>query len=62
MKREVYLGDAVYAEFDGYGIKLTAGNGRGGITNTIYLEPGVLYALNKFVESLKEQKTEEPDA
>ena len=55
MKREVYLGDAVYAEFDGYAIKLTTGNGRGGITNTIYLEPEVLDTLNKFVESLKEQ-------
>ena len=42
-----YLGDSVYAEFDGYGITLTTDNGHGP-SNTIYLEPDILEALNRF--------------
>ena len=38
-----YLGDAVYATFDGYMLTLTTENGID-ITNTIHLEPGVLLA------------------
>jgi hypothetical protein len=51
-----YLGDSVYAEFDGYAIMLTTDNGYGP-TNTIILEPDVLGALNKyanFVNQIKE--------
>jgi hypothetical protein len=50
--KKKYLGDGVYADFDGYQIKLTAENGISA-TDTIYLEPAVLAALNKYVESLK---------
>ena len=42
-----YLGDAVYAEFDGYSIILTTENGIAA-TNTIYLEPEVVRAFDKF--------------
>lgn len=43
-----YLGDSVYAEFDGYGVTLTTDNGMGA-SNTIYLEPEVFSALQRFV-------------
>ena len=49
-----YLGDSVYAEFDGHGIVLTTENGLGA-SNTIVLEPEVLHALNNFVERIKQQ-------
>jgi len=42
-----YLGDSVYAEFDGANITLTTDNGYGP-SNTIVLEPFVLAALNRF--------------
>ena len=44
-----YLGDSVYAEFDGYGITLTTWNGYpDDPRNTIYLEPQVLAALEDY--------------
>ena len=45
---EEYLGDGVYVEFDGYGFVLKANDNRNP-TDTIYLEPAVLAALNSFV-------------
>jgi hypothetical protein len=42
-----YLGDSVYAEFDGYSIKLTTENGYGP-SNTIWLEPNVVLALEAY--------------
>lgn len=46
-----YLGDAVYVDFDGYHIVLTTEDGIQA-TNTVYLEPQVLDAFNKYVEKL----------
>ncbi len=43
-----YLGDSVYVEFDGYGFEVTTNNGMGP-SNTIYMEPQVIEALNRFV-------------
>lgn len=40
--KEQYLGDAVYASFDGYQVKLMTGDGG---NQVIYLEPSVLNAL-----------------
>ena len=48
---ETYLGDAVYASFDGYMIKLRTGDGN---NQVIYLEPEVYAALASYVESLRE--------
>jgi hypothetical protein len=45
-----YLGDSVYAEFDGNVLVLTTDNGLGP-SNTIYLEPEVYGALAAFVDS-----------
>jgi hypothetical protein len=47
-----YLGDGVYAAFDGYNITLTTENGLE-VTNTIVLEPDVLSALYEFIARLK---------
>lgn len=47
-----YLGDSVYVEESHPGIILTTENGLpGDPSNTIYLEPEVLEALNRFVKS-----------
>jgi len=43
-----YLGDAVYAIFDGYGIWLHTGSHDEPI-NKVYLEPGVVTALTNFL-------------
>ncbi len=47
-----YLGDGVYAEYDGYMVKLTTSNGLQD-TNTIYLEPGILKSLKLFLIELE---------
>ena len=47
---KVYLGDAVYAQFDGFNIQLTTGDGNNQI---IYLEQPVMDALIKYNEALK---------
>lgn len=52
-RRKTYLGDSVYAAFDGFSVVLTTENG-GPPSNTIYMEPSVLAALDRFVASLKE--------
>lgn len=46
-----YIGDGVYAFFDGYGIRLRTGDHRDGrYDDEIYIEPDVLHSLNKFYE------------
>ena len=53
-RKKTYLGDSVYAEFDGFGIVLTTNNGYpDDPRNRIVLEPEILSALNQFVKSLK---------
>jgi hypothetical protein len=42
---ETYLGDAVYASFDGYQICLRTGDGN---DQTIYIDPTVYEALRRF--------------
>ena len=48
-KHEEYLGDAVYASFDGYQVWLRTGDGN---DYRIALEPPVLAALIRYVENL----------
>jgi len=44
-----YIGDGVYAEFDGYGIWLRTGNHEDHLCDDkIYIEPSVLESLNMF--------------
>ena len=47
-----YLGDGVYALFDGYGIWLHA-NSHDQPTDRVYLEPEILSALNRFADRMK---------
>jgi hypothetical protein len=51
--KKIYLGDAVYAEFDGFGITLTTEDGIR-VTNEIFLEPAVTQSLFDFVKAIKE--------
>lgn len=44
-----YIGDGVYASWDGFQITLMA-NSRGNPTDVIYLEPSVLESLNRFYQ------------
>ncbi|TFH47229.1 MAG: hypothetical protein E4H01_08660 [Lysobacterales bacterium] len=47
MSHKKYMGDAVYADFDGYHIILTTENGIR-VTNSIALEPTVFDALTRY--------------
>ncbi len=60
-KNHSYIGDGVYAEFDGMGFWLRTGDHRDELcTNKIYMEVGVLNNLLDFVDfHLKTKKTEE---
>ena len=49
---KIYLGDAVYAEFDGHDITLTTEDGIN-TTNTIILEPTVVDAFVEYLETLR---------
>jgi len=49
---KTHLGDGVYADFDGFMVVMTTENGIE-VTNTIYLEPEVLAALDLYREQLK---------
>ena len=58
MKNRQYLGDGVYAEFDGYQIWLYTNDGYQD-TNRIALEPSVFLALQTYEKNLT--KITEPD-
>lgn len=47
-----YIGDGVYADFDGYHVVLTTERERG--VETIFLEPAILQALDRYRERLKQ--------
>jgi len=53
--KKVYLGDGAYAEYDGYGIVLTAENGVE-VTDSVYLESNAWENLKRFVDSIKSHK------
>lgn len=55
-KIRTYLGDSVYAEFDGDMIRLTTENGGMVPSNEIFLEAEVYHALVKFVGSFCQPK------
>lgn len=60
MNLKTYLGDGVYAESDGFGIRLTTeelieGNVR--ILNAIVLEPEIIDGLNAFWSKVQERKS-----
>lgn len=47
-----YIGDGVYANYDGQQLILTTENGME-TTNTIYLEHSVMEALHKYIQNLE---------
>jgi hypothetical protein len=53
--KKAYLGDGVYAAFDGFGIWLTAEDGIIA-TDAIYVEPAVLDSLLRFYRSIGKEK------
>ena len=57
MEDTVYIGDGVYAHFDGYGISLLTGS-HDNPENKVYLEPSVLQALNELAKKWYVQKTD----
>lgn len=55
---KTYLGDSVYAEFDGFGVVLTTENGLPtDPSNKIFLEPDVLTAFVNYIKRLTNVKT-----
>lgn len=55
LKEREYLGDAVYAGFDGYQIWLTASDLEG--VNTIAIDPDVMKKLIEYNERIKKLQT-----
>ena len=52
-----YLGDSVYAVFDGYHVVLTTENGLPhDPSNRIALEPSVIRALNNYVQAIRKER------
>jgi hypothetical protein len=51
MPEETYLGDGLYASFDGYQFRLRAPRLEG--DHEVYMEPPVLYAFEQYVEVIK---------
>jgi hypothetical protein len=56
-----YIGDGVYADFDGWHIKLTTENGIE-VLQTIFLEPEVFHALVQYKDRLGQQLKEQANA
>ena len=54
MSNETYLGDGLYASFDGFQIWLRAP--RSGEDHLIALEPSVLKALDEYANTLRNQR------
>lgn len=53
---EDYLGDGLYAAFDGYQIKLAANDKAGGFsTGVVALEPNVVAAFERYVKRLRDE-------
>jgi hypothetical protein len=50
--KKAYLGDGVYAQYDGYTVTLTTENGVDE-TNVIFLEPNVVESLLKYLKDGK---------
>jgi hypothetical protein len=57
-----YLGDGVYAQYDGFHIVLSTGShDLAEATNIIYLDPSTLHALGQYSEYLARELNEKPE-
>jgi hypothetical protein len=52
MGEKTYLGDGLYASFDGFQVALTAENGVE-VLEEVFLDSSVIAAFLRFIESLK---------
>lgn len=52
LKMETYLGDGLYAAYDGYMVRLYASNGMQ-VTNEVWLEPEVLESFKIFMKKIE---------
>lgn len=55
MPDEVYLGDGLYASYDGWQVKLRAPRANG--DHEVYLEPGVLVEFERYLAELRASLT-----
>ena len=55
---DAYLGDGLYARFDGYQFELYTHDGYSK-TTSVFLEPQVYFAFKNFADKIFEHKTEE---
>lgn len=63
MSHARYIGDGVYAQFDGHRLVLTTGSHlKGECDNLIALEPRVIESLERYVMDLKARLESEPAA
>lgn len=54
----VHLGDGAYVSDDGYGLAFTANHhDPEQATDTVYLDPGAVEQLEKFIVEFKERRT-----
>lgn len=54
MDNEHYLGDGLYASFDGFGFKLRAPRG-GGVDHWVYLEWETLVEFSRYVKAIEDR-------
>jgi hypothetical protein len=59
MENPTYLGDGLYASFDGFQIELYAWNGIEK-TNQVFLEPVVLKVFEQWVQDLRKEIRDGP--
>lgn len=55
MNKPEYLGDGLYASFDGYQVVLMA-NSPTAPTDMVYLDPGVLHAFQEYIKHLQDDE------
>ena len=54
LTKKVYIGDGLYAQYDGYGYWVTSENGIEVLSrNRVYFEPRVLMVFNEYVKEIE---------
>lgn len=54
LKKLVYIGDGLYASFDGFHLKVASSDGVNNL-DTIYFDPDVLLSFENYIKSIREQ-------
>lgn len=58
LDKEIYLGDGLYASYDGFQVMLRAPTTEE--DRVVYLEPGVVRALQRYLEDLEQSQKSLP--